>query len=98
MSAFDLESDGPSLLLRLNGELTIEHARELHAALSQALHPDKTLRIDATTATRLDAAAVQVLIAAAGAVGRAELLASSPAWDDAFRRYGLANPYSLPTP
>lgn len=98
MSAFNLEFDGPSIQLRLNGELTIEHARELHAALAPVLHRDRVLLVDPSTAVRFDAAALQVLVAAAAAVGRAGLLGPSPALDDAFRRYGLTNPFSLPTP
>lgn len=98
MSTFTVETDGPSIRLRLDGELTIEHARELHAALVAAMHPDCALSVDATAVTRLDAAAVQVLIAAAAAAGNAVLVAPSPAWGEAFRRYALANPYGPPTP
>ncbi len=98
MNTFLIESEGPTLRLCLLGELTIEHARELHAALVSALQPGRTLAIDASAATRLDAAVLQVLVAAAGAARQAVLLADSPGWNDAFRRYALANPFGPPTP
>jgi anti-anti-sigma factor len=96
MSTFEIESDGSSVRLRLEGELTIENARELHAALTPALNAEGILTVDAAAVSRVDAAALQVLVAAAAAAGQAVLLGSSPAWDDAFLRYALPSPYGSP--
>jgi anti-anti-sigma regulatory factor len=98
MNTYQIEIDGSSLRLHLQGEVTIEHARELHAALAAAWQPGRILAVDASAADRLDAAALQVLVAAAGASSEAVLLAASPALGEAFRRYALANPYRSPNP
>jgi len=98
MNTTQIETAGDTVTLRLQGEVTIEQARELHTALTAALPTGQTLAIDAAGVSRLDTAALQVLMAAAAAVPHAVLLAASSAWNDAFQRYGLENPYRLPTP
>ena len=98
MNPFQLQTDGGTVTLRLDGGITIEHARDLRSALAEVVGPDRALAVDAAGATHLDAASLQVLIAAATAAKPARLLAASPGWGDAFRRYGLANPYRPPTP
>jgi ABC-type transporter Mla MlaB component len=94
MSHFQIESEGPAVRLRLSDEVTIEHARELHAALQAALRPESELSVDAAAVTRLDAAAVQVLLAAARVARGVALTAGSRAWDDAFHRFAFVDPFA----
>jgi len=96
MSSFQIDTNADGVRLRLVGELTIEQARALHAALANALQPGHTLFVNAAGATRFDAAALQVLIAAARHVAQAVLTAPAPAWEAAFRRYALADPFTAP--
>jgi anti-anti-sigma regulatory factor len=96
MTSFAIESSTAGVLLRLDGEVTIEQARALHTALSAALMPASPLLIDPAALVRLDAAALQVLLAAARAATRAELAAVSPGWTDSFRRLGLTDPCVQP--
>jgi anti-anti-sigma regulatory factor len=98
MSTFLIESEGSSLVLRLQGELTIEQARELHAALVTALQPGCAFTVDASAVTRLDAAILQVLVTAAGSGCRATVRSVSQPWNDAFRRYAIQDPYGPPNP
>lgn len=81
-----LESDGP---VRLTGDLTIERARELQTQLLAAIERNGSLRIEADGVTRIDAAALQVLIAAARAAQGLELIAPSAAWTHALARFGF---------
>lgn len=90
MSPFHLKSSGSDRLLCLRGDVTVEHARDLHAALVAELSADSTLHLDAREVSRLDAAVVQVLLAAARAVTHVEIVGASPAWSEAFRRFGLS--------
>lgn len=83
-----------SAVVRLTGELTIEHVRELHAALCVAAPVPRRLRVEGAEVTRLDAAAVQLLFAAARAAEVAEIAGRSRAWSEAFARYGLNDPFS----
>lgn len=89
MNAFLIDSSGPDLNLQLIGEVTIEHACELHAALRDLLSPARGLLIDAGKLTRVDAAALQVLIAACQISGEITVVARSDAWDQACRRFAL---------
>lgn len=93
MNPFALNSTSEAALLTLTSELTIEHARGLHEALAAALVPARPLVIDASALTRLDAAALQVLLAAARNATIGRLAAASPAWSGAFARHGLADPF-----
>ncbi len=90
MSAFHIDAGDAQVRLRLDGELTVENARELHAGLAPVVACDRVLAIDAGGATRVDAAALQVIAAAAAGSLRAELAATSPAWEGALRRLGLS--------
>jgi anti-anti-sigma regulatory factor len=96
MSAFQIEFQDPHVILRLSGDVTIEHARELHTGLVAALGAGRVLQIDATAATRIDAAILQILAAAAAAAARAELTAGSAAWDAALDRFAF-NPLAVPS-
>ena len=49
-------------VLTLFGELTLSHARELHARLFSALRSNAALEIDLLNVTQIDTAGVQVLI------------------------------------
>ncbi|MBI5380633.1 MAG: STAS domain-containing protein [Opitutae bacterium] len=93
MNAFQLETVGPEVRLRLAGEITVEHARALQQALLAALNAESCLVLDAPDVTRLDAAALQVLCAAALSVCRAAAGPCAPAVADAFRRFALENPF-----
>ncbi len=94
MSAFELDTSGPQPTLRLSGELTVEHAGALHAALVEAGCPAAALQVDASGAARLDASILQILLAAAGSSGQARLLAASDGWRDAYSRFGVNDPFS----
>ncbi len=94
MSSYQIEACGSEVLLRLSGDITIEHARALHHELRAALCSGQNLTIHAADLTRLDAATMQVLLAAAPLAATASLSASSPAWEEAFRRYALENPFT----
>lgn len=96
MSAFQIEVQDPQVVLRLCGDVTIEHARDMHTGLVAALRPECRLQIDASAATRLDAAILQVLVAAGATVDRMELAAGSAAWEIALDRFAL-NPLAPPT-
>lgn len=98
MSPFHLESNGSDCSLHLCGDVTVEHARDLHSALVAALADGATLHIDAREVTRLDAAAVQLLMAAAHAAAHTEIVDLSGAWTQAFQRFGLANRVLSPSP
>lgn len=89
MSPFHLQSNDAELRLVLSGDATIEHARALHAALVTALSADTTLHIDAGEVSRLDAAIMQLVLAAARTARRTEIGANSPAWSQALQRFGL---------
>lgn len=93
MTSFAIESSPAGVLLRLDGEVTIEQARALHTALSAALMPARPLVVEPAALAKLDAAVLQVLLAAARAATRAELASVSSAWTDTFRRHGLTDPF-----
>ncbi len=97
LPSFAIESDGRQVRLRLAGDLTIEHARDLHAALAAAVHPDSVLQIDAAGATRFDLPVVQVLIAAMQAVASSAFAGPASAWTRACDRFGIADG-SFPPP
>jgi anti-anti-sigma regulatory factor len=90
MNAFHLQANGTDLLLRLSQEVTIEHARELHAALVTALPHATALRIDAREVTHIDVSILQLLLAASE-LHRPVIEETSDAWLKALRRFGLAN-------
>lgn len=90
MNAAQIECLDSQVILRLAGDVTIEHARELHTGLLAALAPGRTLQIDAAALTRIDAAILQVLVAAGGAAARTELTAGSTAWDAAVVRFACS--------
>lgn len=90
MNSFHLEAKGTDLLLRLSHEVTIENARELHAALVTALPHATTLRIDAREVTHIDVSILQLLLAASELL-RPVIEETSDAWLKALRRFGLAN-------
>lgn len=96
MTPFAIESHGSGQLLRLGGEVTVDHVRDLQAALVAALVGSPTLRIDAQAVSRLDAAAVQVLLAAARAAAHTETVAGSAAWTHAWQRFGISDPAFSP--
>ena len=62
----------------------------LHAALEKLLTPTRGLLIDAARLTRVDAAALQILIAASRSAAAITVIARSDAWDSACQRYALA--------
>ncbi len=92
MPPFDIEVVAHALRLRLHGEVTIQDAAALQAALVPALAGGLPLVIDAGALTRLDTASLQVLLAAARAAPAARLAAPAPAWTDCFRRHALPDP------
>jgi anti-anti-sigma regulatory factor len=95
MNPFTL-TRGPdgSAVLDLAGEITIEHVRELHGALCVSASPPRRLEVRCDQVTRLDAAAVQLLFAAARAAEHAHISGRGDAWTRAFTRYGLRDPFT----
>ena len=93
---FAIDSTPDAVHLRLNGEVTIDQARALHTALTAALAPARPLIVDPEALTRLDAAVLQVLLAAARVAPRAQLTVPSPVWTAALHRHGLADPFNQP--
>ena len=89
MKSFEIAINGEDVSLRLIGSLTVDQARDLHTALRSHLTTASELLIDAAQLTRLDAAALQVLIAASRVAAAVMVVARSDAWDEAFRRYAL---------
>lgn len=83
------QPDPDSSVLTIAGEITIEDARRLYEALLLAVGNGRTLSVDATALTRIDVAALQVLLAASRAAGGIHLANTSPAWSAACHRYGL---------
>ena len=96
MTAFEIEPTPDAVSLRLNFDVTIEHARDLHAALVSALLPGRALAVDLSALTRIDAAILQVLLAAARTAAGARLTASSSVWTAALARHGLTDPFAQP--
>jgi len=96
MTAFEIDLTADAVRLRLNEAVTIEHARLLHSALATALLLPRGLVIDPTALARIDAAGLQVLLAAARAASRAELSAPSAVWTSALQLHGLTDPFIQP--
>lgn len=96
MRPFEIALSGEDISLQLIGALTVEHARDLHTCLRVLLNAERGLAIDAAQLTRIDAAALQVLIAAAHTATGITVVARSDAWDDAFRRYALDHSHLQP--
>jgi ABC-type transporter Mla MlaB component len=95
MNPFTINLDGSCLQLALVGEITIEHARPLADSLKSTLLPEHTLAIDAAQLTRLDASALQILLACTQSAADTILLAPSKAWTDAFARYASPDPFRI---
>lgn len=93
MIPFALTLVGGALQLTLTGEITIEHVQTLTDKLKAKLLPGVALEIDASQLTRLDAAALQVLLASAQLASDTVLTESSPAWTEAFTRYASPDPF-----
>lgn len=96
MSPFLLESKDSALRLVLTGEVTVQYVHDLHDALVAALTFEATLNIDAREVSRLDAAVVQVLLAAACTAKNTEIVGASTAWTQALQRFGLADAFHRP--
>lgn len=92
---FTVQLDGSRLQVALSGELTIAQAREFAEALKPALRPEYLLAIDASQLTRLDAAILQILLAAAQLAADAILIGPSTAWNAAFARYASPDPFRI---
>ena len=98
MTAHQISLDENTVRVHLAGELTVEQAGAFHDELAAVLQPGRPLVLDATSLTRLDAAFLQVLVAAIGMAPQASLSAPAPALDAAFTRYGLPCPFTASTP
>lgn len=88
MNAFQLESNATIAHLRLEGDVTIEVARDLHKALVSTLPSSTLLQVHAGSAERVDAAILQLLVAAKAGV-RLDVVAVSPGWIRALQRLGV---------
>jgi ABC-type transporter Mla MlaB component len=94
MKPFTLELASDCVRLALAGDVTIEHAAALHAELCAMLTADRRLELDASAATRIDAAILQLLVAATRLASAAQALQPSPAWSAACARLGLPSPFT----
>lgn len=92
MPPFEIQPEPGAVRLHLRGDVTIQDAAALHAALLPALAGGLPLVIEAGELTRLDTAATQVVIAAIRTSPGARLQAASAAWADSFRRHALPDP------
>ena len=93
MTSFALNLVSNSLQLTLEGEITIQNAREMAEALQATLRPEHTLEIDAAQLTRLDAAGLQVLLSCAQTASETTLATPCPVWTEAFTRYASPDPF-----
>lgn len=102
MSPLGLQPTPDSLQVQLPAMVTIQEARALHTALLAALQPAQHLVIEAAAVTRVDAAGLQVLLAAARQARGSALTAPSQAWTDACARLGFTDsffqPRTIPAP
>ena len=89
MCSFIIEDTPDSIVLRLDGELTIEHAGSLYKALSAKVASGFPLLIDASRLTRLDASIIQILLEIDPRVLREPILKCSSGWQDSLSRYGV---------
>lgn len=80
----------------LHGEVTVEQARAMHDGLRKKPACDQPLAIDTNGLTRCDAAIVQLLCAASRAAVKTRVLAASPAWNAAIKRYGFEDFWPSP--
>ena len=92
MSSYQIDTTGLDVKLRLSGEVTNEQARAFHNALKAAIRPGQRLTINAAGMTRLDAAALQILLSAARSASTVYASSSSPAWEEDLRRFALEDP------
>jgi anti-anti-sigma regulatory factor len=90
MSAFQVETTDTDATVRLDGELTVEEARALQFALRTALLRPRRLTIDAAALTRIDVAALQVLLAAVRSTGTHVAPGAAAIWTETLERFGLA--------
>ncbi|MFT3784467.1 MAG: STAS domain-containing protein [Nibricoccus sp.] len=95
MTPFSFNLDGNCLHLTLVGDVTIEHASELATLLKRNLQPAHTLVVDASQLTRLDAAALQLMLAAAQVASDTLLLGHGSTWSAAFARYASPDPFRI---
>lgn len=85
--------DEKTAVLTLAGEITVQCARTLYDALLAAVGENRSLAVRAGGVTRMDAAALQVLLAAARAASSSHLAESGPGWERAFARYAVDDPF-----
>ncbi|MFT3829682.1 MAG: STAS domain-containing protein [Opitutaceae bacterium] len=97
MSAFQLQTSDDTAHVRLEGELTIAEAATLQVALRTALRQPRALVIEPAALTRIDLAALQVLLAAARAARTVQVAAATPVWKEALARYALGAAFAANT-
>lgn len=93
MSCFKIEEDRGRIRVSLTGEVAIAEAAAFQKTLAARLKAESELFIDAQEAERIDAAMLQVLLAAAKSVLRPPRVIPGPAWAAAFQSYALPDPY-----
>lgn len=94
MSAFQMETTDTDATVRLDGELTVEEARALQFALRTALLRSRRLTIDAAALTRIDVAALQVLLAAARSAQTRVAPGAAVVWTETLERFGLGTAFA----
>lgn len=98
MDKITLTGDPGDLRLILRGEITVEDAAQLKDAVIETIREGRPLAVCVAELTRLDAAALQVLVAGAREAKQAVVSgAVAPAWSDAFTRYAIHDPF-IPSP
>ena len=87
-AAYTLETSPDRLLLRLRGEITIEHAAALQKDLLASAYSAKAIHVDTTELVRLDAAILQILLLLNASASAPLVIVRSPAWDACLERFG----------
>lgn len=95
MDEIELRTEARGHVVFLRGQVTVENAPLLRLVVLEAVRADRTLAVDASSLTRLDAAAIQVLVAGAREATRAVRRGppASQAWLAAFSRYGIVDAF-----
>lgn len=90
MNTFQIETSDTAATLRLEGEVTIEEARALQVALRTALLRPRELVIATSGLARIDAAALQVVLAGTRSASGCTIPDPAPTWVAALERYALS--------
>lgn len=91
MNSYSIESSADCLILRLDGDVTIEHAAALHKDLSAKATTGSPIVVDTQNLQCLDAAIIQVLIMADQNIMQRPPRNPKQSWFDSLQRYGITS-------